>query len=227
MNKKLEIFTREVVLKVIQLFLFGICFWQEVVGKVRDKADVGWNNWKGKEKSWGWKSLKDNDKNGGKLLKLKLNESFLSFFLTQHFPQYNLVYANKNNVANKLNNITIHNAHNIQLGASTSQQISMKTFKIHFTEYENPNCTGDKTSFAFRSLKPPPMESRLYSFCNLKTSGAGWFFPAPMSSIRSPKHLPEHSPQPSFHRKFSPTSLKNICGIQKPGGLQEVFQMRL
>ncbi len=33
MNKKLEILARKVVLKVMKIFLFGICFWQEVVGK--------------------------------------------------------------------------------------------------------------------------------------------------------------------------------------------------
>ena len=32
MNKKLEILARKVVLKVMEIFLFGKCFWQKVMG---------------------------------------------------------------------------------------------------------------------------------------------------------------------------------------------------
>ena len=107
-------------------------------GKLRDKADVGWNNWKGNEKLWDKVIERQWWKWGWKLL--KLNESFfLSFFFSLNIS-HTIIWCMQtiNNVANKINKITIHDTHDIQLRTSISHQIFIKTFKHylpHFTDF--------------------------------------------------------------------------------------------
>ena len=82
-------------------------------------------------------------------------------------PDFNLVPATKNNSANGLNNVTVHQYRGITLATSSTTQGFITTSRIPIDESEDPNANGDITHLAVRRLEAPPMNSRLYSFGNL------------------------------------------------------------
>ncbi len=94
---------------------------------------------KGEWKVMGIKLLKDNDKNGVKSYWNWMRVFSFSFFFSLNIS-HTIIWCMQtiNNVANKINNITIHNTHYIQLRTSISHQIFIKTFKPyspHFTHF--------------------------------------------------------------------------------------------
>ena len=81
-------------------------------------------------------------------------------------PDHNLVFATNSNTPNRLNNATVHHHPDRFFTTFTSTKGFVTTSRTPINESEHPNSTGDISHLAICHLKPPPQNTRLYSFGN-------------------------------------------------------------